>query len=383
VTRLLFVSNGHGEAAIAARIGREARALAPDAELAHFPLVGGGLDGAVLREVGPRRAMPSGGLVAMGNVRAFARDLGAGFAALFARQVRFLRGERGAYDAAVAVGDAYALGMTLLTRLPALFVGTAKSVYVAPYGPFERVVLSRAARVYVRDERTAAALRAAGVHALAPGNVIADLAQDDAPALPGAWIGLLPGSRAEAYADAVALGRVVRALRAAGNPGDALLSIAPSLEPAPFAVALGADGWAIEHGAAPTPFTARAGGARIVAWSGGLGAIFRASSLVLGQAGTANEAAAAAGLPVVALDPGGDAARDWYRMRQHKLLGEALAIVPFEPVAAAQTIGRLLADGPRLAAMRAAGQERMGAPGGAGRIAAEALALAARNPAAS
>jgi uncharacterized protein (TIGR03492 family) len=383
VTRLLFVSNGHGEAAIAARIAHEARALAPDAELAHFPLVGGGLDGAVLREVGPRRTMPSGGLVAMGNVRAFARDLGAGFAALFGRQVRFLRGGRAAYDAAVAVGDVYALGMTLLTRLPAVFVGTAKSVYVAPYGPFERVVLGRAARIYVRDERTAGALRAAGVHALAPGNVIADLAQDDAAALPGTWIGLLPGSRAEAYADAVALAGVVRARSAAGHAGDALLSVAPSLEAASFAAALGADGWTIVEGAAPTPFTARSGEARIVAWSGGLGAIFRASTLVLGQAGTANEAAAASGLPVVALDPGGDAASDWYRMRQRKLLGEALALVPVEPDAAAEAIARLLDDEPRLAAMRAAGRERMGAPGGAGRIAAEALALAARNPAAS
>ena len=81
---VLFVSNGHGEAAIAARIAQEARALGP-LRTEHFGLVGERLGGGAFPDVGPQRAMPSGGLVAMGNVRAFARDLGAGFAGLLAR----------------------------------------------------------------------------------------------------------------------------------------------------------------------------------------------------------------------------------------------------------------------------------------------------------
>ncbi|HEX3549759.1 MAG TPA: hypothetical protein VHT53_05255, partial [Candidatus Elarobacter sp.] len=64
MTAVLFVSNGHGEAAIAARIAEELRALAP-VRTDHFALVGAGLGGGAFADVGPQRAMPSGGLVAM------------------------------------------------------------------------------------------------------------------------------------------------------------------------------------------------------------------------------------------------------------------------------------------------------------------------------
>jgi uncharacterized protein (TIGR03492 family) len=375
VVRILFVSNGHGEAAIAERIAQEIRLLERDAILEHFPLVGTGTGHGVLTDVGPRRLLPSGGLVAMGNVGAFARDLRAGFPALFAAQVAFLRSARGRYDTAVAVGDAYALALTLLTRLSTVFVGTAKSAYVAPYGRFERLLLRKAARAYVRDERTAIELRALGVPATSPGNVIADLHRADVAALPGKWIGLLPGSRSPAYRDALTLGRVIRALAPCRQLGSALLSVAATLDGDRFAVAFAADGWSVEGGTDPTPFTATRDGARIVAWKGELGALFAASTLVVGQAGTANEAAAGAGVPVVALEGERGFASDWYRMRQRRLLGDALVTVPAEPRAAAGAIRRLLADPEQLARMRAAGVERIGRAGGARQIAAETLSL--------
>ena len=87
----------------------------------------------------------------------------AGLLGLIAQQRHFLRAVRGQYDAAVAVGDTYALGMTLRMQAPAVFVGTAKSVSVAPYGPYERGVLSRAAVRFVRDEPTAQRLRDDGL----------------------------------------------------------------------------------------------------------------------------------------------------------------------------------------------------------------------------
>ncbi|MEO9096705.1 MAG: hypothetical protein ABI346_00800 [Candidatus Baltobacteraceae bacterium] len=374
--RVLFVSNGHGEAAISGRIAREMTTRAPNVALDHFPLVGLGEGIASLQAVGPRRTMPSGGLVAMGNVRAFAADVRAGFLTLFAAQVAFLRSASRAYDLALAVGDAYALAMTLLARLPTLFVGTAKSAYVAPYGPFERLVLRAALRAFVRDEPTAVRLRAEGVRrAEAPGNVIVDLLDSSAPAAAGRWIGILPGSRAAAYREAVRLGRVLRALselRADGLGG--LLSVAPGLDPVRFGELLAADGWTVGAAdASERPFIARAGEATLVAWRGSLGALLRASILVLGQAGTANEAAAAFGLPVVALDDPAGRAGAWYRMRQKRLLGDALALIPPEPPAAARALTALLDDPVRLQRMREAGPHRLGPPGGAAAIAGAAL----------
>lgn len=377
--RVLFVANGHGENAIAARIARALREAREPLELDLLSLVGDGAGTAVPGGpalVGPRRTMPSGGLVAMGNVRAFARDLSAGFAPLFFAQCRFLREARHRYDALVAVGDVYGLALALLARRPTVFVGTAKSTYVAAYGRLERALLRRARYVFVRDEPTARDLRARRVAARAPGNVIVDLIDDAPPALPGAWLAVLPGSREPAYADGVRLARVARAF-ASLRPGfGALFSVAPALEAERFRRELGADGWEFaENGPPGTAFEARSGDARLVGWRGTYGALLRASVAVIGQAGTANEQAAAFGLPVIALDdpaPRGD----WYRMRQRRLLGEALLVVPSEPAGAAAAIDALLRDGERVARMASAGRSRMGSPGGADAIARAVLETA-------
>jgi hypothetical protein len=302
--------------------------------------------------------MPSGGLVAMGNVRAFVRDLGAGFLGLFARQIGFLRTARGRYAAVVAVGDVYACALARLTRAPLAYVGTAKSVYVARYGRGERIVLHGARPLFVRDEATANDLRAHGLPAEAVGNVIVDLLATDervdwrAPVR----LALLPGSRDRAYADALRIADAVAALRARGADLDAVLSVAPNLDVRGFAPAL-------ERGA-------------LRAWTGPLGALLHGATLAIGQSGTANEAAAAEGVPVVALELH-DAPRDaWYRKRQMGLLGDALLIVPGDPERAADAVAALLADGARRARMGAVGRERMGGPGGARAIARAVAALA-------
>lgn len=357
MSAVLFVTNGHGEASIAARIAREVRALAP-LVTEHLALVGERFSAADFPDVGPQRAMPSGGLVAMGNVRAFARDLGAGWLGLFAAQARFLRSVRGRYVAVVAVGDAYAAALVRLARLPWIFVGTAKSEYVASYVAIERKIFGSAARIFVRDAATADALRRRGVRAEAPGNVIVDLLAEERRY---AWpqpvrIALLPGSRERAYADAERIVEIVERV-AARVPGvGAVLSIAPTLETARFA-----------------PLLERHPSLGV--WFDGIGGILAGATLAIGQAGTANEAAAASGVPVVALELAGDRRSGWYRMRQERLLGDAIAIVPGDPAAAADAVVALLNDPARLARMGAVGRERMGASGGAAAIAAAIDAL--------
>ena len=374
---VLFVTNGHGEAAIAARIARELHAISGE-ETLHFPLVGAGFDAQNFPEIGPRATLPSGGLVAMGNVGNFLRDLRAGFLQLLWRQWAFLRAAAGRYAAVVAVGDVYALAMAYRARTQTIFVGTAKSEYVTPYGPFERRFMRKAAAVFVRDELTVEALRAHGIAARAA-NVIVDLAAD---AQPYAWpagdcLALLPGSREDAYADAVLLMDVVRRL-ARTRAVSAMLSIAPSVAPERVSRALEGDGWTIVPGTAAEPFAASLEGKRIAtAWRGDFAALFGGATLALGQAGTANEAAAACGVPVVALETTRSGREGWYRMRQARLLGSALDVVPGDPARAADSIAQLLDDPARRAAMSATGRERMGAPGAAARVARAIADLAA------
>jgi uncharacterized protein (TIGR03492 family) len=378
VARVLFVSNGHGEAAIADRIAEELRALDPAVQIDHLALVGRARS-RYMTDVGPQRAMPSGGLIAMGNVKNIARDVRGGLIGLTLEQRRFLVQARGRYDRAVTVGDVFALLMTLAARAPVTYVGTAKSVNVAPYGPIERRVLARASEVYVRDEATARRLRAQGLRAEAPGNVIVDLfaAADDARADAAVRdftpaIAVFPGSREAALEDARFLLDVVRRVAQRRPALGAAVSIAPMLDPALFAHIFARDGWDVvsDAGDERMPFVLRAHQRTVArAWHGPIGPLLSRVQLVIGQAGTANEAAAAAGVPVVAFERGNDRKTAWYRMRQHGLLGDALAVFSGEPDAAVQQLEALLDDAPRRARMGAVGRERMGGPGGARAIA--------------
>ena len=141
-------------------------------------------------------------------------------------------------------------------------------MHVARYGPAERRILSGARRIFVRDAATAADLRAHGVPAEAPGNVIVDLLASDVRI---EWqsavrLVLLPGSRDRAYADAGRIAALVAELRRRGLQFDAILSIAPNLDAARFAPAL------------------ELGGVR--PWAGPLGALLPENAIVVDEAVT-------------------------------------------------------------------------------------------------
>jgi uncharacterized protein (TIGR03492 family) len=376
---VLFVSNGHGEIAIAARIAFELQSRGP-ALCDHLALVGDFHYPSTMREVGPRRALPSGGVIAMGNVRNIARDLRAGLLAHTLAQLRFLHGIRGTYDAAIAVGDSFALMMTLQAHAGAtVFAGTAKSVHVAPYGPLEQRVIRKADAVFVRDADTAAYLAARGI-AATPANAIVDLYAGDAQAIDVAFdplFAIFPGSRETAYEDAVMLARVTRAVMRGIAGAGAAISVAPGIEVLRLCERFEADGWRVARsGDARMPFGLYDGDREVVrAWSGPLGAMLRRATLVLGQAGTANEAAAAMGIPVVSFARAGEVRTPWYRRRQVGLLGDAMLLADADPEKAAPQVLALLDDAPRRERMGAIGRARMGEPGGAARIAARINAL--------
>jgi uncharacterized protein (TIGR03492 family) len=375
MNKILFVSNGHGEMAIAARLALELQAQGP-AICDHLALVGDFAYPSTMREVGPRRTMPSGGVLAMGNMRNIGRDLRAGLLAHTLAQVRFLRSARHSYALAVAVGDVFALLMAMQARArKTAFVGSAKSVFVAPYGGLEERVLRRADAVFVRDEPTAKRLQAHGIAATAA-NAIVDLYPPGSQVVGVPFDPLLavfPGSREGAYDDAPLLARVVRSV-AAGEPGaGAILSIAPGIDEQRLRARFAADGWGIREGfESLQPFALHLGEREVIrAWGGPLGAMLQRASLVLGQAGTANEAAAAMGIPVIAFARANERRTPWYRMRQIGLLGEAMIVADADPDRAAAQVCALLRDPARRARMGAIGRERMGAPGAAAVIAAK------------
>ena len=394
--RVLLVSNGFGEMAIAGYLAREIRAAQPDAIVEHLPLVGTPAADDALKTVGPRADMPSGGLVAFWNLRNIARDLGAGLIGLTLRQFAFLR--RRTDDVVIAVGDIYCLASCLLfARRPTLFVATAKSEFVARHSAFESAIARRARAVFARDAATARALAANGVRASFAGNVMMDGLTEtrlDLPSAPDAVrIGVLPGSRSDAPENAAAaarrLSKIAALFQRRGRSVQAYVSLAPTVALRDLLAGLRRGGIVASATGAETGVVALGAGSGLQSAAlsaavvlGGFGDLLRASEIVLGQAGTGNEQAVGLGKPVVsAADsrPGLPNRVGWYRMRQQRLLGDALLVLPAaDDDAFASGVVRLLDDQRRMDEMARTGRERMGGSGGAAAVAKAALAVAAK-----
>lgn len=386
---ILLVSNGFGEAAIVGYIAKAIAQRAPETQVAHFPLVGVLAPGSWPSPVGPQQNMPSGGLVTNWNVGQLIRDLRAGLGGLTLRQSRFLASQK-RRDAIVAVGDIYCLAQcATFARRPVIFVATAKSQYVAPHSALECAIARAAAVTFARDAQTAAALRQRGARARYAGNVMMDglrpAGADLGVSAQALRIGVMPGSRGDAVRNAELMTRRVLALGDLLAPRSqklqAFISVAPNVDAVAISAAAAKGGVGLQP-IPDGPVAARGVRANVelVVVRDAFADLVNAVELVFGQAGTANEQAAGLGRPVIAAAEPGEAAPErmhWYRMRQKRLLGDALLVLAAEPGAFARGVLALLDDPDRMARMAATGRQRMGAPGGADAIAQAALELVA------
>lgn len=360
--KVLFLSNGAGEDAIAAEIARRTRGL----DLQAMPVVGAGAAWRGVAEVvGPQQVLPSGGLIPESYWRLW-RDLRDGLAGLVVRQLLFLRRQRPAVT--VAVGDLWPVALAALAgRRPLVFVGTAKSDHHHPYSGLEAWVLRRFVDLaLVRDEPTAAHLRGRGAPAAWVGNAMMDgLEPTGAPLGVGpdeVCVALFPGSREGTYSALPPMLEAYRRLCAA-LPVRALVALAPSVDLERLGAA---SGWTLVRTGRSVGAVAELQGPAppVQLVQGAFADVLHRSVVAFGQAGTANEQAAGLGLPVVAMEPGGESRLGWYRGRQKGLLGEALRVVEDDPQAAADELRLLLQDAAERARRGAVGRERLGPPGG-------------------
>lgn len=382
--RLLFISNGHGEDAIAARLLLALRAHLPQLETVALPLVGAGraFEGIADEVIGPRRELPAGGLT-FHSPALLRADLAAGLLPAVFAQLRAARAVR--TDAVLVVGDLWAQAVAQLVRAPRrgrFVVQPLVSVLHAAEGPphplrlfMERITLPeqlllrhRTARAWFRDEATAAWLRERGVdHAVHAGNLLLDEAP---PARsPGArqTVLLLPGTRAYAGAS---LSVMLETARLLPERRFVLPWAAGILQPPA--------GWTHEPAGAEGGGRLHRDGLAVELLPGGLTAeLLAGAHAALGTAGTAHEQAAAAGVPVVAfpMEPHYTGA---FLANQKRLLGPALTVARADPAQLAELLADLLADDGAAGRLRAEAAARLGQAGGVPRIAAELGALLAQ-----
>lgn len=393
--RVLLVSNGHGEDTLGVILARALKEAAPSLDVVAFPVVGEGLryyeDGWPV--VGVQKMMPTGGLVREGW-RAWTKDFRAGLLSLSLRQWRALRRLRDECDWAIAVGDIYPLWLcgAILAR-PVAFVPTAKSDYIRPHLAIEVAAMRRwCFAVFPRDGKTAANLAARNVPAFNAGNLMMDAVEHpEAPFdIPEgkAVVGLLPGSRAEAYDNLAFMLSVVERTdpRAFYFP----VSLASDLDPNRAAERLVESGWtwipaemstsegaphAADNGTSGWVGSLLKGDHVVPVYRRHFAAILHASQVVIGMSGTANEQAAGLGIPVLTCPRPGIQFSPKFVAVQKRLLGDALWVEEPEPEAMKRALLRLVTDGALRCHMQAVGRERMGPPGAAKRMAAQILAM--------
>ncbi|MDY6805763.1 MAG: lipid-A-disaccharide synthase-related protein [Cyanobacteriota bacterium] len=289
--KILCLSNGHGEDAIAVRIIAELQKCPNPPEIAALPLVGEGQAYAQLENVsiiGPVKQMPSGGFIYMEGQQLW-RDLKGGLLQLTTAQSKaietWVASERdmGERIVILAVGDIVPLSFAWKSGADYLFVGTAKSEYYlrdekgllprsswskrleswsgSVYQPWERWLMSRerCKAVFPRDRLTAKILQEKSIRAYDLGNPMMDglEASKETPLIYGVDIEkeelkrslamvLLPGSRSpEAYANWELIMEAVEGL-IEGFPNRKLIflgAIAGSLSMDTFAQRLENLGW--------------------------------------------------------------------------------------------------------------------------------------------
>lgn len=348
--RILFISNGHGEDAIAAQIVRQ---MPPGIEIHAYPTLGDGraYDG-VCTIVGPRATLPSEGWRNTRN--SIARDISGGGVATVWPGLRFIREARGQYDCVVVVGDMIGVyGAWVTGHRGIVYLDVYKTGYARSYLAIDRWILRHTARaVFCRAPSLAKALVQAGVEARAAGNVMMDTIPRTGLALnrtKSVAATILPGSRVHAL-DNFALQAKALALIPAAQRPQLFMAVASSIP--------------------ETELRALAGDLEITFVSGrSLGDALDASDFVISQAGTATIQAIGLGRPAITFRSTAD--RQSRFDDESRLFGEARLAVAAEPGAIAAAIRLLTDDAADRQRRGAIGRERIGPPGAIDAIIAE------------
>jgi len=373
-TRLLVVSNGHGEDQIARRVCDAILGIYPQIQVSAVPLVGLGdafKDANGIHCVPGTAPLPSGGFLR--SVSTIIKDLGSGLIAQHQDRrdvIRELLADK--FDIVLAVGDIYALWMasgayirlggtgmgddndiqhsgSLLSQLqhramhfmskidkkhsgfldggiqtknPLIFMPTAKSDRFMPHSRLERQIIKRLALVTItRDPETAEGLTGHGLHAVYGGNPMFDGLLDGRK-MPvkrrsgPLKLGILPGSRDEALGNLQLIADLLNRTRVKTQ---ITVALAPTIDFPALRAHFRDSLWVayddrLQHSRS---------GLQLLFSRDFLGVLY-ASDLIIGLAGTANEQAATLRKRVICFKGTGPQSSKKRFIEQSKLMGERI-----------------------------------------------------------
>ena len=396
--KLLCLSNGHGEDAIALRILRALQQQSNCPDLAALPLVGAGHGFAQsgIPVIGPVKQLSSGGFIYMDG-KQFARDLKGGLLSLTRQQLKTVRTWAQQGGAILAVGDIVPMLFAWYSGAPYAFVGTAKSDYYlrdeagllprptwfdrlenwsgSVYLPWERWLMSRprCKAVFPRDRITSEILGKWKIPVFDVGNPMMDGLEPTGVEFPTGWdsltVALIPGSRVpEVYNNWQQMLQAVSGLvEGIGRKLVFLAAIAPSIDRTALHQALTTYGWR-NAGEDVYKLQSSLQGATLLLTSAFNDCIHTAD-VAIAMAGTATEQFVGLGKPALLLPGQGPQFTLAFAEAQTRLLGPS-AILVAQPNQTPQVLQQLLNDPDRLQLIAENGRRRMGSPGASDRIAA-------------
>ena len=422
--KILSVSNGHGEDAIAVRILRELQNQPHPPEIAALPLVGLGQAYTQLDNVpimGSVKSLPSGGFIYMDKHQLW-RDLQAGLFPLIIQQYQTIRQWVKQGGIILAVGDIVPLFLAWLSGGNYAFIGTAKSDYYlrdeqgklpltrmwkwykysdSIYFPWERWLMnnSRCLGVFPRDTITTQTLQKYGIPAIDLGNPMMDnlepniynytIDQLQIETQRSLFITLLPGSRSPEVnrnwdmilkgVDAI----IQSSIRSTENPIPSyqhlvfLAAIAPSLDLQPLCQSLKALGWQetpdlrlpninFPWGHGELIFSQEK--AILILTNQAFNDSLALGNIAIAMAGTATEQFVGLGKPAIAIPGDGPQFTPTFANNQQRLLGRSLIIVE-NPIEIPEILRSLLLNSEQLKLIAENGKRRLGQPGASRRIA--------------
>ncbi len=380
--QVLFLSNGYAEDLMAARVVAHLNKMSPEIKVKALPVVGEGRAYFPTRAelLDPRRMLPSGGFLLQSGKEIIA-DLKDGLLRLIWQQGKTLRRESENIDLVVGVGDFYLIILNMLfVHKPMFFIPTAKSDYICPHFFIEKWIMRHFCQLVApRDEKTARSLRKDRIKAAFVGNLMMDcidplsgnntrkLEIDESSRV----IGILPGSREEAYLNLSKILRVVDYVNTAAKDKKLtfLMALASSLDLERIRESALKVGWELDIETEDIAHLSGNSGASIIAVKGRFGEVLRSSKIAIGLAGTANEQAVGMRVPTVAFTGYGPQTTPNRFKDQNNLLGESLYVAEGDEEEIASQIWDILNDPARMETMRRVGRERMGEPGGTKRVA--------------
>lgn len=401
-SRLLVLSNGHGEDLIALRVIRALHHRRSGLKVAALPLVGLGdayasvAQEGWLQRIGPTQALPSGGFSNQ-SLGGLLGDLAAGLPGLSWRQLQLVRdwGRRG--DPVLAIGDLFPLFLAWASGGSFGFIGTPKSDFTwtsppppgwgrspladryhhckgSEWDPWEWSLMGnrRCRLVVVRDRLTARGLARRGIPASAPGNPMMDSLGSEPPP---PWLQgqsrllLLPGSRMpEALRNFAGL---LAALPRSPHPTTVLAPIGSRPSLTELAPVFQANGFLPVAAPPPSQVTMSWGrdNLMVLVGPGRFETWAPWADVALATAGTATEQVVGLGIPALSLPGGGPQFTAGFARRQSRLLGGA--VQPCQsPAELQRRLQELMEDPNERRRLGRLGRRRMGPAGGSDRIAA-------------